>query len=422
MTSFAVIIWVYKKSGMVTDSSLLAICSAVPYLIVSMFGGAVADNISKKKIMLVCDTAAAVGSCVILMCYLLNRLDLWILCAVNMLSGLMNAFQTPASQVTVTLLIDKEDYTRIGGIQSIVGSVVSILTPISATGLLSIGGLGLIVAVDLCTFVFAFFTLLFAVKIPDTLSLKEKSPTFSELIKSTKEGISFIKKEQGILTLLALYGVLNFVGAVSFDSMYSPLVLARTGNSEFAVGVVSAFMAAGCMTAGILISFIKHPKNKLLLMYIGSFMCLVGIMLFGVGRNIYAWCATVFIGCFGAPVYQTFQTVILRERVDVDMQGRIFSLQGMITQFLTPMGYLIGALLADYILEPLMKKQNTVQKLFAAVVGTGNGSGIAVIFVLAGSLGIIILALSCKSPKIRNLEKKKSQKEKTEGVCSYVDE
>lgn len=50
MTSFALVIWAYTKGGQVMASSLLAVCSMVPYLIVSLVGGAVVDNANKKKL------------------------------------------------------------------------------------------------------------------------------------------------------------------------------------------------------------------------------------------------------------------------------------------------------------------------------------------------------------------------------------
>lgn len=403
MTSFATVIWAYSESGQIMASSLLAICSTVPYLVVSLFGGVIADNVNKKKIMLICDTIAAVASLIVLICFLENWLSIWILCVANIINGFMNAFQSPASQVAVSLLIKKEDYSRIGGIQSVVNSIVGILTPIFAAGLLGIGGLGLILMIDLSTFIIAFFTLLFWVRIPDAIS-DEKKPSVYELRQSIKEGIQFLKKEHGILMLLIMYGVLELTGAVSFDSMYSPLLLARTDNNEMVVGIVSAFMAAGCMAAGILLSVIKQPKRKVPIMYIGSFLCLAGIMLFGMGRNIYWWCTVVFCGCFGSPIYSTYQTVILREKVSIDMQGRIFSMQGMITQMLTPIGYLLGALLADYVFEPFMQQEGRIQSVLSQIVGTGNGNGIGLIFVFAGAIGIVILALFSRNKMIKALD------------------
>lgn len=407
MTSFALVIWAYTKGGQVMASSLLAVCSMVPYLIVSLVGGAVVDNANKKKIMLICDSVAAVCSIIILVCFLSGSLELWILCVVNMVSGFMNAFQNPASQVAVTLLVKPKDYARVGGIQSVVGSITGILTPVLAAGLLSVGGLGFIIVIDLGTFLFAFIILLLFVRIPDIVK-KEQKASFGEIVGSIKDGVSFLKANQGIMALLLMYSVLEFTGAISFDSMYSPLILARTGNNEMAAGIISAFMAAGCLAASIMLTVMKLPKRKLSIMYVGSFMCLTGITLFGMGRNVFQWCVIVFFGCFGAPIYSTYQTVILREKVSTSMQGRIFSLQGMITGMLSPVGYLTGALFADYVCEPFMQKRGTVQQFLSVFLGSGKGSGIGLIFVAAGIIGIIFLIILSQNRAIKQLDEVES--------------
>lgn len=392
MTSFAVVIWAYSSTGLVFSSSLLAACGTIPYLIVSLFGGAAADSMNKKKIMLICDTVAAAGSFMILILSSLDLLTVWILCVVNAVNGFMNAFQGPASQVAVTLLVDKEHYAKIGGIQSAAGAVVGILNPILAAAILSLGGLTSILLIDLFTFLFAFFTLLFFIRIPDCVQNEEKTG-IAEIFKSANEGIRFIKKQKSIFYLLLVYSVLEFMGAISFDSMYSPLLLARTGGSETVVGVVSAFAAAGSLLASFMLSVTSFPRDKMPLMFTGSIMCLTGIALFGIGRSTAWWCAVVLLGCFGAPVYQTCQTVILRETVPVSMQGRIFSLQGMVTQSLAPLGYLSGAVLADRVFEPLMKNDGCFRELFGKVVGLGSGAGMGLMFVLAGGSGIVIIML-----------------------------
>ena len=96
---------------------------------------------NKKKIMLICDSIAAAGSVMLLGCYILGYLQLWVLCLVNIINGFMNAFQNPASQVAVTLLVEQKDYARIGGIQSTMGALVGIFQPILATTILNVLGL-----------------------------------------------------------------------------------------------------------------------------------------------------------------------------------------------------------------------------------------------------------------------------------------
>lgn len=403
MTSFALVIWAYTQSGQVMASSLLAVCSTVPYLIVSLIGGVVADKTNKKKIMLICDTVAAVGSLVILICFMSSTLQLWILCVINIVNGFMNAFQKPASQVAVSLLVPQKNYAKAGGIQSTVKAFTGIFTPILAAGLLGFGGLTLILIIDLVTFLFAFLTLLLLVKIPDNVEENTKT-SLCDLRQSMKEALCFLKEQKGIKALLLMYSVLEFIGAISFDSMYSPLLLARTANNEMTVGVVSTFMAIGCLAASIMMTLMKQPQKKLPMMYIGSFMCLAGIMFFGTGRNISQWCVIVFFGCFGSPVYQTYQTVILREKVAVDMQGRIFSLQGMITEMLVPIGYLTGAILADKVCEPFMKRNGTIQSILSLAVGKGNGAGIGLIFFTAGFMGILLLVAFSRSKVMKSLD------------------
>lgn len=80
-------------------------------------------------------------------------------------------------------------------------------------------------------------------------------------------------------------------------------------------------MAIGCMASSLLLAFTKQRNHKLFPMYLGSYICLAGITFFGMGRNIRQWCIVALIGCSGMPVYQTYQTVILREKVPVTMQG-----------------------------------------------------------------------------------------------------
>lgn len=403
MTGFATVIWMYSKSGQVMSASLLAICSTVPYLIVSLLGGATVDKMNKKKIMLICDSIAATGSVFLLSCYIFGALQLWVLCLVNVINGFMNAFQNPASQVTVTLLVDKKDYARIGGIQSTISALVGIFQPILATAILNMLGLQWILIIDLCTFVFAFLALLFVVQIPDEIP-SDNQTSFSEIWNGLKEGIDFVVGNRPILMLLFMYCILEFIGAISFDGMFTPLLLARTNNNETIVGIVSSFMALGCIVASVLLSVIKQPQKKLPLMYFGSYMCLIGITLFGMGRNLVWWCSVVFIGCFGSPIYHTYQTIIIREKVDTSMQGRVFSLQGMITQALTPLGFLGGGMLADYIFEPFMEKMSLSKNIITFLVGRQNGSGIGLIFVLAGLTGIAALTILKCNPAIKQLD------------------
>ena len=112
MTGYALIVWSYQQQGSALTTALLTVCSYAPYVLMSIFAGALSDRWNKKKTLLVCDTLAALCT---LTAYLLLRagaLRVWHLYVLNALNGLMNTVQSPAADVTVTLLTPKSTISR----------------------------------------------------------------------------------------------------------------------------------------------------------------------------------------------------------------------------------------------------------------------------------------------------------------------
>ena len=62
LTGYSLVLWLYTQSGSALKTALLSVCSYAPYVIMSIFAGALSDRWNKKKIMLVCDLAAAIST------------------------------------------------------------------------------------------------------------------------------------------------------------------------------------------------------------------------------------------------------------------------------------------------------------------------------------------------------------------------
>ena len=74
-------------------------------------------------------------------------------------------------------------------------------------------------------------------------------------------------------------------------------------------------------------------------------------------------------------------------------------------QFSTiPLGILLGGFLADYVFEPFMMTENSVTKFLQTIVGTGAGSGMAVMFLCTGVLGALFSFISYRQKDIRDLD------------------
>ena len=118
MTSFALTLWVYQQTGSALEMALLSICSYAPYVLMSIFAGALSDRWNKKRTMLTCDSMAACSTIIVLIMLHIGMLHPWHLYILNAMTGLMNAVQNPASEVAITLITPKDKYQQTSGLRS----------------------------------------------------------------------------------------------------------------------------------------------------------------------------------------------------------------------------------------------------------------------------------------------------------------
>ena len=135
ITAFALTLWLYEKTGSALSTAALRICTYAPYVVMSIFAGALSDKFDKKKTMLVCDLLAALSTIAVFILYKLDMLSVWHLYLINAVSGLMNTVQQPASEVAYTMVVPKEYYQKTGGLQSLSRSLVTIGNPIIASAI-----------------------------------------------------------------------------------------------------------------------------------------------------------------------------------------------------------------------------------------------------------------------------------------------
>ena len=156
ITAFALTLWLYETTGSSLSTAALTICSYTPYVLMSIFAGVLTDRLDKKKIMLVCDLLAVLCTIAVFALFRTNHLMVWHLYALNIISGLMNTVQQPASEVAMTLIIPEQYYQKTSALRSLSRSLISILNPLIATALYAFAGLNGVVAADVGSFIIAF--------------------------------------------------------------------------------------------------------------------------------------------------------------------------------------------------------------------------------------------------------------------------
>ena len=400
MTSFALIIWVYEQKGNASSITLLTVCSFLPTILFRFIAGTLADRWDKKRIMLFADFIAACGTVVVLTLHMFEALRVWQLYVINFLLSFMNAFQSPASYVATSLLVPKEQYIRVSGLQTFSGSLVAILAPALGSILLAFGGLTAVLIADLVSFAVAFVTLLGFIKIPELAHVAET--TRESFMKSCTAGISFLRKNPALLRIILFFAVINFFAKIGGDGMLPAFVLGRTGGDQKALGMAETAVALGLLVGSVLVTFMKPAKSKVRVIFIG---CGLSFLLGDVGMSLTPslpfWTAAVFMSYFAVALLNASLTVVMRTQVPLEMQGRVFSARDTLQNCTIPLGLFLGGVFADCVFEPLMA--SPPWELLSRVFGSGKGAGVAVMFFIVGICGCVISFLCLRNPIYKTL-------------------
>lgn len=384
MTSYALVIWSYSQKGSALLTALLMVSSYGPYVIFSIFAGALSDRWNKKVTMLVCDTIAALTTVVMLILLAGGRLEVWHLYVINAVNGLMNTVQQPASEVATTRVLPKKYYQKVGGLKYFSMSLNSIMTPILATAIMGLGGMGAVVAFDLITFCMAFGTLAFVIQIPENQAEGGKK---EKLTASVRTGIDYLKNEQGIFHLILFLSAINLVASI-YNAAPPAMILSREGGSEKVLGMVNTVIGITTFLGSILASCLKAPRSRVRVIC----NCLLFSMstenfLLALGRTPLVWCVGGFLGWIAIPLMNTNLEAILRLSVPESMQGRVYSVRNSLQFFTIPVGYFLGGFLVDRVFEPVMAAQ-AMDSVLVKVLGYGKGSGAAFLFFVIAFMGI----------------------------------
>ena len=386
MTGYALILWLYRQSGSALETAMLAICSYAPYVLVSIFAGALSDRWNKKRTMLVCDLLAAVGTVVVLVLLKNGQLAPWHMYVLNAINGLMNTVQQPASDVAATLLVPKKYYQKTSGLRSFSSSLNTILHPVFASALFGFFGMEAVIAVDLATFVIAFVTLLFFIPIPE---ISAGDNPQEKLLTAVKSGLSWLRANQLILNLILFLAFINLV-ASAYNAALPAMLLSRENGGETVLGLVNAVTGGASLVGGVIATLLPPPKNRVRAIC-GALMLSMSTenFLLAFGRTPWVWCAGAVLGWLLIPLMNANMDVIFRTAIPVDMQGRVYACRNTLQFFTIPLGYFLGGLLVDRVFEPLLASVSS-DGLLAFLFGLGKGSGAAALFFVLGLAGVLV--------------------------------
>ncbi len=401
MTAFALVLWSYERAQTVTSVAVLALCSYLPEMLFTFLGGSVADRVSRKAVMFLSDLTAALGTLALLVVMRAGMLQLWHLYAMNLLVGMTNAFQSPASNAALSQIVPPRHYARASGMQSFSAAANTLVCPALAAAAMAFGGLKWVLCIDLASFLVGAGMLLALVRIPRTAQAGQTARG------GAMDGLRFLRRKRpALLRLILFFTFVNLLASMSGNGLMPAMILARTGGDELAVGTVSSCIGVGTLIGSVLATALPRPRKPLRLVFLSCGLSfLLCDCLWALGRGVEIWAFAALAGNLPLPLLNANLTTLLRSSVPMERQGRVFAAQGSLQFCSIPLGYLVGGLLSDHLAEPFMRSGGPSAKALALLVGSGAGSGIALLFLLVGILGAAACLIQMGSRAYASLER-----------------
>jgi MFS transporter, DHA3 family, macrolide efflux protein len=199
---------------------------------------------------------------------------------------------------------------------------------------------------------------------------------------------------------------LNYRTTFGRESLSQPaLILARTGGEEWSLGIVQAVLGAGGVIGALLMTTWGGPRKRIhSVLAGGAISFLLGDLLFALGQDLPVWMAAAFCSTLFIPFISGAAQAIWQVKVPPDVQGRVFSVKDTLQQAVMPAGFAAGGLLADYLFEPAMQPGGMLTGSLSALVGSGPGAGIAVMFLVTCAAGTLLCLGGYLSEAVRNVE------------------
>ena len=335
----------YRLTGSTAILGLTSLANAVPMILLSLYGGVVADRVQKKFMLLGGQLAFALASLIVAVGLLTGYVSAehggswWVLIVSSVLQGGVSGLVMPSRQAIIPELVGEKHLMNAIALNSLGMNTLRLLAPAAGGFLIDVVGFA---AVYLCMTGLYVFAALFAALLPRTSPAGARASGLAAL----KEGLRYVQEEKTVLLVLAVtfLVVLLSMPIMTLLPAFTEGVL-HVGASG--MGILLSVSGAGAMVGSLVLASISNKKRGLLLMA-GTGVLAIALVGFSFSRW---WTASlvfmVFVG-LGQTVRQTLGSSLLQSYTEQTYRGRVMSL--MMMEFgLSSFGAFATAIVAEAI-------------------------------------------------------------------------
>jgi MFS family permease len=318
ITSVAIPFQLYEETRSTLLVGLLGLAALVPLLVVPIYGGAVADAVDRRRMLLLSDVAQLLVTAGLLVNALLPNPSIWFLFVAELLGTAAYGFQRPARNALTPRLVRDDQLLAAIAVEDVVFTLARVAGPVLAGVLITVVGLGGAYAIDIATFAASLGAIWLLPPVPPAPDADRPS------LQSILDGFRYVRRRK---VLLGIFVVDTNAMIFGMPRALFPAFAERLGGGAGVLGLFYAAPFAGALLASLTSGWMMTVRRQGLGVCVAAAAWGVAIALVGFAEAV--WVALVCLAAAGAA---DFVSAVLRSNILLtvtpdSMRGRLSGIE-----------------------------------------------------------------------------------------------
>jgi MFS family permease len=330
---------VYTLTGSTALVGLLGLASLVPLLVVPLVGGAIADALDRRSVLLRTETGMAVITSGFLVNALLPHPQVWALFVLQSLAVAVFSLGRPAMSSLAPRLVPDEELEAAGALDGVYSSLAAVGGPAVGGILIAAAGVPWTFGIDLATYVASLVAIWALPKLPPLGEVERPS------LRSIADGFRFLKGRQALIGIFLVDTNAMVFGMPS--ALFPAFAIHQLGGGAATVGYLYAAPYAGALVGSLFSGWTSRVGRQGLAVTIAACAWGAAIAAFGLTTSLVP--ALVFLAIAGGSDFYSavLRSVILLRSTPDHLRGRLRGIEFMQVASAPSLGDLEAGVLAS---------------------------------------------------------------------------
>ncbi len=338
---------VYRLTNSPLLLGVIGFTGQIPAFILAPLAGVLADRWDRRQILVVTQTLAMVQAFIVAGLTLSGIIAVWHLVVLSFSLGFVHAFDLPARQALVVLMVEKkEDLPNAIALNSFLFNGARLVGPTVAGILIAVLGEGMCFLLNGISYI-AVIAALLAMKIEISKKERKDSLIFQEF----KEGLKYAFNSGAIRAILLLSAIISMVG-MPYTVLMPVIARDVLNGGAHTFGFLMTGTGIGAVTGAVYLATRKSVKGLGGIIPLATGLLGAGLIMLSLSRVFWLSLPVMLLTGFGAMIQMVSNNTILQTIVDDDKRGRVMSLFTMSFIGMAPFGNLMAGGLANRIGAP----------------------------------------------------------------------